>query len=142
GIPVFYCAGCDEAIMTDESLAAAHRLVREEGSDAWFEKEAAEILPPGFKCPRCGGTEFTKETDILDVWFDSGTTCRAVLEERPELRYQADVYLEGSDQHRGWFNSSLMVGMGTRGEPPYRTVITNGWMLDEEGRTQSKSKGT
>jgi isoleucyl-tRNA synthetase len=141
GIPVFYCRGCDKEILTEESLAAAHRIVRERGSDAWFEKEASEILPAGTRCPHCGGTEFTKETDILDVWFDSGSTCRGVLEERPELRFPAEVYLEGSDQHRGWFNSSLMIGVGTRGCAPYRSVITNGWMLDAEGRAMHKSWG-
>jgi isoleucyl-tRNA synthetase len=141
GIPAFYCKGCDGEVLTPESLAAVHRLVKAEGSDAWYTRPAAEILPAGFTCPGCGGTTFEKETDILDVWFDSGSSCRAVLEERPELSYPADVYLEGSDQHRGWFNSSLMVGMGTRGAPPYRAVITNGWMLDEAGRAQHKSWG-
>jgi isoleucyl-tRNA synthetase len=142
GIPVFYCSGCRREIMTEESLQAAHRLVLEHGSDAWFERPASEILPAGYRCPHCGGTEFRTETDILDVWFDSGSTCRAVLETRPELRYPSDVYLEGSDQHRGWFNSSLMVGVGTKREAPYRAVITNGWTLDAEGRAMSKSKGT
>jgi isoleucyl-tRNA synthetase len=141
GIPVFYCAGCEKEILTDEALAAVHRLVREQGSDAWFELEAAAILPAGFRCPHCGAAEFTKETDILDVWFDSGSTCRGVLEERPELRFPADVYLEGSDQHRGWFNSSLMIGVGTRGQAPYRAVVTNGWMLDANGRAMHKSWG-
>lgn len=141
GIPVFYCTGCQGEVMTEESLAAAHRLVLEEGSDAWFEKPAEEILPPGFRCPRCGGGKFTKETDILDVWFDSGSTCRAVLETHPELHYPADLYLEGSDQHRGWFNSSLMVGVGTTGRAPYRAVITHGWTLDAEGRAMHKSWG-
>jgi isoleucyl-tRNA synthetase len=142
GIPAFYCESCGEAVLTPESMAAVHRLVQTEGADAWFVKPAEEILPAGFACPHCGKSEgFRKETDILDVWFDSGSSCRAVLEQRPELRYPADVYLEGSDQHRGWFNSSLMVGMGTRGAPPYRQVITNGWMLDEAGKAQHKSHG-
>jgi isoleucyl-tRNA synthetase len=141
GIPVFYCAGCRHELMTEESLAAAHRLVREHGSDAWFERPASEILPAGTTCGQCGGTEFTKETDILDVWFDSGSTCRAVLETRPELRYPSDVYLEGSDQHRGWFNSSLMVGVGTKRAAPYRAVVTCGWTLDAEGRAMHKSWG-
>jgi isoleucyl-tRNA synthetase len=141
GIPVFYCKGCQGEILTEESLAAAHALALKEGSDAWFERPAEEILPPGYPCPNCGGGEFTKETDILDVWFDSGSTCRAVLETRPELRYPAEVYLEGSDQHRGWFNSSLMVGVATKGEAPYRAVVTNGWTLDAEGRAMHKSWG-
>jgi len=142
GIPAFFCSACSGEVLTPESLAAVHRLVEAEGADAWFVKPAAEILPKGFACPHCGASgEFKKETDILDVWFDSGSSCRAVLEQRPELSYPADVYLEGSDQHRGWFNSSLMVGMGTRHRPPYRSVITNGWMLDEAGKAQHKSWG-
>ncbi|MBC8103278.1 MAG: isoleucine--tRNA ligase [Cytophagales bacterium] len=140
GIPVFYYQG--QPVMTPESLQAVYELTRREGSDAWFEKTPSEILPPGFVCPHGGDVaEYTKETDVLDVWFDSGSTCRAVLEVRPELRFPADVYLEGSDQHRGWFNSSLMVGVATRGLAPYRQVITNGWMLDEKGRAMSKSAG-
>ncbi len=141
GIPVFYCADCSAEIMTAESFNAVYELVLRDGSDAWFEKPPSEILPPGFQCPKCGGTEFTKETDILDVWFDSGSSCRAVLETRPMLRYPADLYLEGSDQHRGWFNRSLVVGVGTKGEAPFRQCITNGWMLDESGRTMHKSWG-
>ncbi|MHB0912264.1 MAG: isoleucine--tRNA ligase [Armatimonadota bacterium] len=135
GIPVFYCA-CGEVVMNAESLGAAHRLVETEGSDAWFAREAGEILPPGFTCPKCGGQEFTKETDILDVWFDSGSSCRIVLDE-----YPADLYLEGSDQHRGWFNKSLVIGVATKGRAPFRECITNGWMLDETGRTMHKSWG-
>ena len=140
GIPVFYCTKCGTEIMTKESLDAVYRLILAEGSDAWFEKQPSEILPSGFKCS-CGGSEFTKETDILDVWFDSGSSSRAVLENRPELHYPADVYLEGSDQHRGWFNKSLVIGIGTKGESPFRQCITNGWMLDEQGRTMHKSWG-
>jgi isoleucyl-tRNA synthetase len=142
GIPAFYCSSCGEAVLTPASMEAVHQLVKAEGADAWFVKPPEEILPPGFTCPHCSKNDgFRKETDILDVWFDSGSSCRAVLEQRPGLRYPADVYLEGSDQHRGWFNSSLMVGIGTRGEPPYRAVITNGWMLDEAGKAQHKSWG-
>lgn len=143
GIPVFYCRACREPVATPQSIGAVYELTLSEGSDAWFEKEAGEILPPGFACPHCGDADagFTKETDVLDVWFDSGSTCRAVLEHRPELRYPADVYLEGSDQHRGWFNSSLMVGVATKGEPPYRQVVTNGWTLDEQGKAMHKSLG-
>ena len=141
GIPVFYCRSCEKEIMTRESLDAVHALVRAEGSDAWFTKEPHDILPKEFKCPHCGGAEFTKETDILDVWFDSGSSCHAVLETRPELRYPADMYLEGSDQHRGWFNKSLVVGVSTKGESPFRQCVTNGWMLDEQGRTMHKSWG-
>ena len=99
-----------------------------------------DILPAGYAHPETGETEFTKETDIFDVWFDSGSTCRTVLEQWPELSYPADAYLEGGDQHRGWFNSSLMIGVATKGAAPYRQVITNGWTLDETGRKMSKSK--
>jgi len=141
GIPVFYCQACAAEIMTKESFDAVYHVVLAEGSDAWYIKDAAEILPRGFKCPQCGGDRFTKETNILDVWFDSGSSCRAVLETRPELRYPSDMYLEGSDQHRGWFNRSLMVGVPTRGESPFRECVTNGWMLDELGRTMHKSWG-
>ncbi|MDH7569965.1 MAG: isoleucine--tRNA ligase, partial [Armatimonadota bacterium] len=141
GIPVFYCAACKGEILNREAINSVRDLVLREGSDAWFERPAAEILPAGFTCPHCGATEFTKETDILDVWFDSGCTCRAVLEERPDLKFPADVYIEGSDQHRGWFNSSLMVSMGTRGEPPYRTVITHGMLLDHQGHAMHKTRG-
>ncbi|MGB9589178.1 MAG: class I tRNA ligase family protein, partial [Armatimonadota bacterium] len=141
GIPVFYCTACNAEVMTQESLDAVYDLVLREGSDAWFVKEASNILPADFRCPQCGAAQFSKETDILDVWFDSGSSCRAVLETREELRYPADLYLEGSDQHRGWFNKSLVVGVGTRGQSPFRQCITNGWMLDEQGRTMHKSWG-
>jgi isoleucyl-tRNA synthetase len=141
GIPVFYCAACGCEIMTRESLHAACHLVLEKGSDAWFTEPSADILPEGFACPSCGSSELTKETDILDVWFDSGSSCRAVLDTRMELRYPADLYLEGSDQHRGWFNRSLVIGIATGGESPFRECVTNGWMLDEHGRTMHKSWG-
>ncbi|MCL6520685.1 MAG: isoleucine--tRNA ligase [Armatimonadetes bacterium] len=141
GIPVFYCASCGKEIMTQESLNAVYELVKANGSDAWFTKEPSEILPDDFCCPNCGGMSFNKETDILDVWFDSGSSCRAVLETRPELHYPADMYLEGSDQHRGWFNKSLVIGISTKGISPFRECVTNGWMLDEHGRTMHKSLG-
>lgn len=142
GIPIFYCGGCSEAIYTRESLDAVIRLVREQSADAWFTVPAEQILPSGFRCPHCGsGGAFTKEQDVLEVWFDSGSTWSAVLEQRPELRYPADVYLEGSDQHRGWFNSSLMVSVGARGIAPYRTVVSHGFTLDANGEKMSKSRG-
>jgi isoleucyl-tRNA synthetase len=142
GIPVFYCGACKEAISTRESLDAAVKLVREQSADAWFSVPAEEILPAGFRCPHCeGGGPFAKETDVLDVWFDSGSTWSAVLEARPELRFPADLYLEGSDQHRGWFNSSLMVAVGARGQAPYQAVLSHGFVLDPNGEKQSKSKG-
>ncbi len=109
------------------------------GADEWYMREAADLLPPGTRCPRCGGDRFRKETDILDVWFDSGCSHAAVLEVRPELRWPADMYLEGSDQHRGWFHSSLLEAVGTRDQPPYRSVLTHGFLVDGEGRKMSKS---
>ncbi len=141
GIPVFYCDECGEVIMTHESLEAATKLVYAEGSDAWFEKPAQAILPAGFTCPKCGAAQFNKETDVLDVWFDSGSSCRAVLEQRPELGYPADLYFEGYDQFRGWFGKSLNIGVATKGEPPYRTVAANGFGVDGLGRKMSKSIG-
>jgi isoleucyl-tRNA synthetase len=141
GIPAFFCSACGEPLLTKESLDSVYRLVAERGADAWFEVDSGEILGDGEACAKCGGFQFTKETDILDVWFDSGSTCRIVLESRPELGYPCDLYLEGSDQHRGWFNAALMVGMGTKNEPPYHQVITHGWMLDADGKAMHKSAG-
>jgi isoleucyl-tRNA synthetase len=143
GIPAFYCRSCGQETLDKRAIDAVHDLVQREHSDAWFSVPASQILPEGFTCARCGGTDFDKETDILDVWFDSGSTHFAVLENErwPDLRWPADLYLEGSDQHRGWFNSSLMVAVGVRGEAPYRTVITNGWTLDDSGRAMHKSLG-
>ena len=141
GIPVFYAAG--EPVMTDESLDAVVRLVREQGTDAWYEVAPEDILPAGFSYKGVPAKDFVKETDVLDVWFDSGTTSMAVLDSGvwPDLRYPADVYLEGSDQHRGWFNSSLMLGTAIRGKAPFRQVVTNGFTVDELGYKMSKSKG-
>ncbi len=140
GIPVFYAQPSGTPLLTKESIGYVRDLVLNEGTDVWFEKPVDQILPAGYTHPETGETEFVKETDIFDVWFDSGSTCRTVLEQWPELSYPADVYLEGGDQHRGWFNSSLMIGVATKGEAPYRQVITNGWTLDETGRKMSKSK--
>jgi isoleucyl-tRNA synthetase len=112
-----------------------------EGADEWYLRSAADLLPPGTTCAKCGGREFRKETDILDVWFDSGCSHAAVLEKHPQLRWPADMYLEGSDQHRGWFHSSLLEAVGTRGQPPYRAVLTHGFVVDGEGRKMSKSIG-
>ncbi|MDR2076964.1 MAG: class I tRNA ligase family protein, partial [Desulfovibrio sp.] len=111
------------------------------GCDYWFEAPQEEIVPPGLTCKHCGGTSWRRETDILDVWFDSGTSFAAVLERRPECRFPADMYLEGSDQHRGWFHSSLLAAIGTRGAAPYREVLTHGYVVDGEGRKMSKSDG-
>ncbi|HHW15515.1 MAG TPA: isoleucine--tRNA ligase, partial [Firmicutes bacterium] len=140
-IPIFYCEACKEPLITAESLAAVRNLFAEEGSDAWFAREAEEILPAGTRCGRCGGSRFRKEMDIMDVWFDSGSSHWAVLPTRPELSWPCDLYLEGSDQHRGWFQSSLLTSVATQGQAPYRAVLTHGYVVDEEGRKMSKSLG-
>jgi isoleucyl-tRNA synthetase len=140
-IPIFYCTTCNEAIINRETIDAVSELFTAEGSDAWFAREAADILPQGFKCEHCGGSEFRKETDTMDVWFDSGSSHDAVLETRDELSWPADLYLEGSDQYRGWFHSSLLTAVATRGEPPYRAVLSHGWVVDGEGKKMSKSLG-
>ena len=146
GIPAFYCNDCDEAILTKESVGAVVDIVKRESSDAWYARGVEEILPVDFKCPKCGASRdrLRKETDVLDVWFDSGSTNRAVLDMKEhwtDLTWPAGVYLEGGDQHRGWFNSSLMIGVATRGKAPYLNVVTNGWTLDENGEAMHKSKG-
>jgi isoleucyl-tRNA synthetase len=143
GVPiiVFQCASCGEHILTPEMAAKVVQAFRAEGADAWFAKSTAELLGDLAVCPICGGHELDKEKDILDVWFDSGTSQAAVLEPSPELSWPADLYLEGSDQHRGWFHSSLLCAMGTRGEPPYRMVLTHGFVVDGEGHKMSKSRG-
>ncbi len=140
-IPIFYCQACNEAIIDPRVIAAVSALFSREGSDAWYAREAEEILPPGYSCPACGGGTFRKEHDTMDVWFDSGTSHFAVLEGRPELRWPADLYLEGSDQYRGWFHSSLLTAVAVRGEPPYRAVLSHGWVVDGDGRKMSKSLG-
>lgn len=140
-IPIFYCNQCDKTIINDETIARLQDLFRSHGSDVWFEKTAAELLPAGFACPDCQGQDFRKESDIMDVWFDSGSSHAAVLEQREELRRPADLYLEGSDQHRGWFNSSLCTSVATRGVAPYKAVLTHGFVIDEKGRKMSKSMG-
>jgi isoleucyl-tRNA synthetase len=140
-IPVFYCARCNEAVADPAVINHVADIFERESGDAWYTHEASELLPPGYVCKGCGGTEWTKETDILDVWFDSGVSSIAVLENRPELRWPADVYIEGGDQFRGWFNSSLMVGIAAHDRAPYNTVITHGWTLDAQGRAMHKSAG-
>ncbi|MBN2397163.1 MAG: isoleucine--tRNA ligase [Deltaproteobacteria bacterium] len=143
GVPitVFYCKGCGAYLATEEILDHVVALVREHGADVWFERDAAELLPAGTVCPSCGGSEFTKETNILDVWFDSGVSHAAVLEKRDDLGSPCDMYLEGSDQHRGWFHSSLLESVGTRGRAPYKNVLTHGFVVDGEGKKMSKSLG-
>lgn len=140
-IPIFYCKECNKELINDETIKAVADLFRREGSNAWFAKEPNEILPEGIVCPQCGGRHFRKETDIMDVWFDSGTSHEAVLEARPELRGPADLYLEGSDQHRGWFQSSLLTSVATKGKAPYGAVLTHGYVVDGEGKKMSKSLG-
>lgn len=140
-IPIFYCEECDATIINEETILHLQKLFAEGGSDVWFERSAAELLPDGFRCPSCGGEDFRKETDTMDVWFDSGSSHMAVLEQRPELRWPADLYLEGSDQHRGWFNSSLCTSVAVRGTAPYKGVLTHGFVVDEDGRKMSKSLG-
>ncbi|OCA83900.1 isoleucine--tRNA ligase [Pseudobacillus wudalianchiensis] len=139
-IPVFYAEN-NEPIITDETIAHVSELFREHGSNIWFEREAKELLPEGFTHPGSPNGHFTKETDIMDVWFDSGSSHQAVLEEREDLQRPADLYLEGSDQYRGWFNSSLTTGVAITGKAPYKGVLSHGFALDGEGRKMSKSLG-
>lgn len=140
-IPIFYCEDCGEHFINDVTVKAVSELFTAEGSNAWWAKSAADILPVGFVCPHCGQNKFRKETDTMDVWFDSGSSHAAVLTERPELQWPADLYLEGSDQHRGWFHSSLLTSVATRGTAPYKAVLTHGFVVDGDGRKMSKSVG-
>lgn len=141
-IPVFYCQACDEAIADPKIIDHVADIFAKETADAWYARPESELLPDGFTCPKCNSADFRKETDILDVWFDSGSSCVAVLETRGDtLRFPADVYLEGGDQYRGWFNSSLSCGIAAHGSAPYRQIITHGWVVDGEGKKQSKSLG-
>ncbi|MGX9133589.1 isoleucine--tRNA ligase [Rummeliibacillus sp. JY-2-4R] len=139
-IPVFYAENGEE-IITEETISHVQELFREHGSNIWFQKTAKELLPEGFTHPGSPNGEFTKENDIMDVWFDSGSTHQGVLEERPELRYPADLYLEGSDQYRGWFNSSLITSVAMNGHAPYKGLLSHGFVLDGDGRKMSKSLG-
>ncbi len=139
-IPAFNCKACG-TVLADEKIARhVAGIFGREGSNAWFEKDPAGLVPPGTKCPQCGGTDLVKEHNILDVWFESGSSFN-VLGRKPELPFPADIYIEGHDQHRGWFNSSLLVGLAAQGTSPYRTCITHGFMLDQLGRAMSKSMG-
>ena len=140
-IPAVDCTNCGEALLTAALVERAASVFDDYGADAWYERPIEEFLPDGPACPSCGGRTFERERDILDVWFDSGSSHEAVLPFWPELTWPADIYLEGSDQHRGWFQSSLLVGLGTRGRPPYRQVLTHGFFIDEDGRKMSKSLG-
>jgi isoleucyl-tRNA synthetase len=140
-IPAVDCARCGEAVVTPELVERAAAVFEKFGADAWYERDTSEFVPPDLMCPICGGTSFEREMNILDVWFDSGSSHVAVLSVRPELTWPADMYLEGSDQHRGWFQSSLLVGLGTRGRAPYRQVLTHGFLIDMDGKKMSKSLG-
>lgn len=141
-IPVFYCQGCEEAVADPKIVDHVADIFAQETADAWYGRSESELLPDGYKCAKCSGGDFRKETDILDVWFDSGSSCVAVLETRGDmLHFPADVYLEGGDQYRGWFNSSLSCGIAAHDAAPYKQIITHGWVVDGEGKKQSKSLG-
>ncbi len=140
-IPVFYCQGCNETIVDAEVMRHVAAIFERESADAWYQREAFELLPPDFQCPNCSAGDWRKESDILDVWFDSGSSSIAVLENREELRWPADLYLEGGDQFRGWFNSSLIVGLAVHDRAPYKAVLTYGWAVDAEGKAMHKSLG-
>ncbi|MDR2861838.1 MAG: class I tRNA ligase family protein, partial [Syntrophobacterales bacterium] len=143
GVPItiFYCERCDQELLTRELLDNVVSLVRQHGADVWFEREAADLVLPGTACPACGHDRFRKDSNILDVWFDSGVSHAAVLEKRPELSSPSDLYLEGNDQFRGWFQSSLLTSIGVRGRAPYGSVLTHGFFVDGEGKKMSKSLG-
>ena len=143
GVPitVAYCKECGEVYHSAELFENAAKVVEKEGASAWFERDIKEFLPEGTKCEKCGSTEFRKETDILDVWIDSGVSHAVVLGKREDLPWPADIYIEGSDQYRGWFHSSLLTAVATKGKSPYKTVITHGFVLDGKGNKMSKSAG-
>jgi isoleucyl-tRNA synthetase len=145
GVPiaVFFCASrnCNELLRSNDVNQKVVELFANEGADVWYKHDASAILPPGTKCAKCGGTEFRKEMDIIDVWFESGSSHAAVLGHEPGLPWPADLYSEGGDQHRGWFQSSLLCAVGTRGQAPFREVTTHGWTLDPQGQAQHKSRG-
>ncbi|MFC5450166.1 isoleucine--tRNA ligase [Paenibacillus aestuarii] len=140
-IPIFYCRSCNEPLVNEQTIEHVAQLFAQEGSNAWFIKDEKELLPHGTTCAKCGHGDFRKETDIMDVWFDSGSSHAGVLEARSDLQWPADLYLEGSDQYRGWFNSSLITGVATKGQAPYKGILSHGFTLDGEGRKMSKSIG-
>ncbi len=139
-IPVFYCKNCGKYHITDASIKAVSNLFRKEGSDAWYKYDANEIMPKTEVC-ECGASDWEKDPDIMDVWFDSGSTWSAVCRERPELNWPADLYMEGADQFRGWFQSSLLTSVATQGVAPYKGVLCHGWVVDEQGKQMHKSAG-
>ena len=141
-IPVFYCEDCGEVICTEETIGSVSDMFGAKGSNAWFDLDATDLLPKGFVCPKCGKTHFSKESNILDCWFDSGSSHFATIENKEGLKWPADLYLEGADQYRGWFQSSLLTAVGAKGEgAPYKTVLTHGWVVDGEGKAMHKSLG-
>ena len=137
-IPAFICTACGTILKDPAVIEHIAMLVEKAGAEVWFEKTAGELLPPGTKCGCAGGT-FEKENDILDVWFESGVSYAAVL--KPRQWWPADLYLEGSDQHRGWFHSSLLAGVATDERAPYKAVLTHGFVVDGDGKKMSKSAG-
>lgn len=140
-IPIFFCKDCGEPVMKKEVMLHVSKLFGEYGSDIWYEKEAADLIPEGLSCSECGCQEFEKEKDIMDVWFDSGVSHAAVCDMRPYLKHPADLYLEGADQYRGWFQSSLLTAVAAMGKSPYKAVVTHGWVVDMEKKKMSKSQG-
>lgn len=140
-IPIFYCRSCNHPLVNEQTIDKVASVFEQEGSNAWFIKDEKELLPPETTCPECGHDQFRKENDIMDVWFDSGSSHVAVLESRPELQWPADLYMEGSDQYRGWYNSSLITGTAVRGRSPYKAILSHGFTLDGEGKKMSKSLG-
>lgn len=139
-IPIFYCGECKSPIIDEAAINSVAKIFSEKGSDAWYELEPKDLLPKDYKC-KCGGASFTKETDTMDVWFDSGSSHWAVLDSRSDLSFPADMYLEGNDQYRGWFQSSLLTSVAKNGVAPYKSVLTHGFVIDEEKKKMSKSRG-
>jgi len=139
-IPAFYCKKCGAVLANKDITLHIAKVFSEQGANSWFKKSAEELLPEGIQCPDCGSTEFEKENNILDVWFESGAS-HNILNKKPGHHWPADVYIEGHDQYRGWFNSSLLIGLAAKGESPFKTCVTHGFVLDEQGRGMSKSLG-
>ncbi|MDP7149251.1 MAG: class I tRNA ligase family protein, partial [Nitrospinaceae bacterium] len=140
-IPAFYCNNCKESLLDVKVVNHVRDMFLQHGADSWFYKDTNEFLPDGTKCPKCSSSDFEKENDIFDVWFESGSSHNSVVKKREELSFPADIYLEGSDQHRGWFQLSLLPSVAAWGCAPFKTVITHGFVVDEHGKKMSKSLG-